>query len=624
MEKQDHHHVNLVGLEEGELHYDCMGIYERIPGKKVNGRGVWQKVNPPERFLFYAEDLSVWPKENNWLVGTKAQLDAGESNGLVKGDARLDDDKYALMPDLVEMESWEVWDKEEDDWDYPMNDISCEEMSFGEADAAKEAEEQEQMARLLAKLSEKLSEDEQKAIIEAEPAEEKARLLQEAIARHPEVQKELEEKALMAKHGVSTIDDAREKEARPAKEADAATRIQSSMRMRAARWQRVQAKVDTIIEDLLGNVQIAQEDNIERVKWLCEQAEKLFKKDKPVLRLSSPITIVGDIHGQYDDLLRLFELGKYPDNDNPYLFLGDYVDRGPQGIQVVSLLFSYKIKFHDKFYLLRGNHEDRIPQQAYGFYDQCETNLNIETWEAINDCFDQLPVAAIIDEKIFCVHGGLSPSLNIYSNNDKGLTGKDLINDIDQQIQDAYIRPVTEIPDDGLICDLLWSDPLEYMSGFFAGDRGQGFEFGKDKVEKFLERTEMDIIVRAHQCVDSGYEYFADGKLVTLFSAPNYMGTFKNTAAFINIGGKEVDLKQERLTTSNIAKYKVGTLSPFSGPTAGLWIVGTTANDPNVPESGPGYILFEERSFQAKKAGIMFTQLPPLSIQTVHLRDFYN
>ena len=118
----------------------------------------------------------------------------------------------------------------------------------------------------------------------------------------------------------------------------------------------------------------------------------------------------GDVHGQYYDLLRIFEYGGFPPEAN-YLFLGDYIDRGKQSIETICLLLSYKIKYPENFFLLRGNHECAQINRIYGFYDECKRRYSIRLWRVFSDVFNCLPVAALIDEKIFCMHGGLSPEL---------------------------------------------------------------------------------------------------------------------------------------------------------------------------------------------------------------------
>jgi serine/threonine-protein phosphatase PP1 catalytic subunit len=194
------------------------------------------------------------------------------------------------------------------------------------------------------------------------------------------------------------------------------------------------------------------------------------------------------VHGQYYDLLRIFEYGGFPPEAN-YLFLGDYIDRGKQSIETVCLLLCYKIKYPENFFLLRGNHESAQINRIYGFYDECKRRYSIRLWRVFSDVFNCLPVAALIDEKIFCMHGGLSPEL------------KNL-----DQIKNI-MRP-TDVPDTGLLCDLLWSDPERGIDAYGDNDRGVSFTFGEAVVRKFNEKHDIDLICRAHQVVEDGYEFF--------------------------------------------------------------------------------------------------------------------
>ncbi|EDO08174.1 putative Serine/threonine-protein phosphatase PP1-alpha catalytic subunit [Babesia bovis T2Bo] len=277
--------------------------------------------------------------------------------------------------------------------------------------------------------------------------------------------------------------------------------------------------VDSIIARLLevqGNrplrtVQLSEDE----IKGLCMKSREIFLSESVLLELEAPIKICGDIHGQYYDLLRLFEYGGFPPASN-YLFLGDYVDRGKQSLETICLLLSYKIKYPENFFLLRGNHECASINRIYGFYDECKRRYSVKLWKVFTDCFNCLPVAAIIDDKIFCMHGGLSPELN----------------SMDQIRQIA--RP-TDVPDSGLLCDLLWSDPDPNTSGWGENDRGVSFTFGSDIVVNFLIKHELDLICRAHQVVEDGYEFFSKRRLVTLFSAPNYCGEFDNAGAMMSV-----------------------------------------------------------------------------------------
>mmetsp|Transcript_7070 Transcript_7070/g.13537 ORF Transcript_7070/g.13537 Transcript_7070/m.13537 type:complete len:376 (-) Transcript_7070:97-1224(-) len=251
------------------------------------------------------------------------------------------------------------------------------------------------------------------------------------------------------------------------------------------------------------------------IKLLCNAARPILLHQPMLVELEAPMKICGDVHGQFSDLLRLLEYGGFPPEAN-YLFLGDYVDRGKQSIETICLLLAYKIQYPENFFILRGNHESAGINRIYGFYDECKRRYSIKLWKVFSDVFNCLPVAALIDEKILCMHGGLSPELsNLH--------------------QIAQLRRPCDVPDVGLMCDLLWSDPDATISGWGENDRGVSYVFGADIVTGFLEEHDLDLLVRAHQVVEDGYEFFAGRRLVTLFSAPNYCGEFDNAGGMITV-----------------------------------------------------------------------------------------
>ncbi|XP_018423503.1 PREDICTED: serine/threonine-protein phosphatase alpha-2 isoform-like [Nanorana parkeri] len=266
--------------------------------------------------------------------------------------------------------------------------------------------------------------------------------------------------------------------------------------------------IDSIIQRLLEvkgcrpgkNVQLSENE----IRGLCLKSREIFLSQPILLELEAPLKICGDVHGQYYDLLRLFEYGGFPPESN-YLFLGDYVDRGKQSLETICLLLAYKIKYPENFFLLRGNHECASINRIYGFYDECKRRYNIKLWKTFTDCFNCLPVAAIVDEKIFCCHGGLSPDLQSM-----------------EQVR-RILRP-TDVPDQGLLCDLLWSDPDKDVLGWGENDRGVSFTFGADVVAKFLHKHDLDLICRAHQV-----------RKILIGSAPNYCGEFDNAGSMMSV-----------------------------------------------------------------------------------------
>ncbi|KAI8032204.1 Serine/threonine-protein phosphatase PP1 isozyme 4 [Camellia lanceoleosa] len=279
------------------------------------------------------------------------------------------------------------------------------------------------------------------------------------------------------------------------------------------------AVLDKIIERLIevrstkpGKlVQLSESE----IKQLCVASRDIFIQPPNLLELEAPIKICGDIHGQYSDLLRLFEYGGFPPQSH-YLFLGDYIDRGKQSLETICLLLAYRIRYPENFFLLRGNHECASINRIYGFFDECKCWFNVKIWKSFTDCFNCLPVATLIDDRILCMHGGLSPDL----------TNLDLIRNLPCP---------TPVPDTGLLCDLLWSDPGRDVKGWGMNDRGVSFTFGPDRVSEFLTKHDLDLICRAHQVVEDGYEFFTERQLVTMFSAPNYCGEFDNAGAMMSV-----------------------------------------------------------------------------------------
>ncbi|KAL4112183.1 hypothetical protein QTP88_016020 [Uroleucon formosanum] len=265
---------------------------------------------------------------------------------------------------------------------------------------------------------------------------------------------------------------------------------------------------DDIVDGLLGAAGRLCDEL--RIRALCLDARRAFLRQPMLLRLRAPIKVVGDLHGQFGDLLRVFDVaGRPPAVD--FLFLGDFVDRGPQSVEVITLLLALKTRYPENVHLLRGNHECRTVNVRYGFYGECRSRFGLLTgtrlWRAFNRTFDCMPVAAVIGGLIFCTHGGLSPDLH-------------------HMAQINRIRRPATVPRSGVLCDLLWSDPA---AGPIQGwrknvRRNVSYVFGADRVADFLSRFRFQLVVRAHQCVEGGYQFFAGRKLVTVFSAPDYNG----------------------------------------------------------------------------------------------------
>mmetsp|Transcript_5988 Transcript_5988/g.8725 ORF Transcript_5988/g.8725 Transcript_5988/m.8725 type:complete len:308 (+) Transcript_5988:175-1098(+) len=252
------------------------------------------------------------------------------------------------------------------------------------------------------------------------------------------------------------------------------------------------------------------------VKELCHKAKELLMDEGNVQNVFAPVTVVGDIHGQFYDLRELFSVGGDVPHTN-YLFVGDFVDRGFYSVETFLLLLALKVRYPDRITLIRGNHESRQITQVYGFYDECLRKYgSVNVWRYCTDIFDYLSLSALIDHSIFAVHGGLSPSIQ---------SSIDQIRKIDRKI---------EVPHDGAMCDLLWSDP-EDIDGWGLSPRGAGYLFGGDIVQEFNQTNNISLICRAHQLVMEGFKHMFDETLVTVWSAPNYCYRCGNVAAILEL-----------------------------------------------------------------------------------------
>lgn len=251
------------------------------------------------------------------------------------------------------------------------------------------------------------------------------------------------------------------------------------------------------------------------VKALCDKARDCLMNESNVQPVSVPVTVCGDIHGQWHDLMELYRIGGSAPDTN-YLFMGDYVDRGYYSVETVSMLVCLKVRYPDRIYILRGNHESRQITQVYGFYDECIRKYgSANVWKFFTDLFDYFPLTAIVENHIFCLHGGLSPSIETL----------DHIRQLDR---------VQEVPHEGPMCDLLWSDPDE-RSGWGISPRGAGFTFGQDISEQFNVKNGLNLVSRAHQLVMEGYNWSHEMNVVTIFSAPNYCYRCGNQAAIMEV-----------------------------------------------------------------------------------------
>lgn len=256
---------------------------------------------------------------------------------------------------------------------------------------------------------------------------------------------------------------------------------------------------------------------------LLQYVRDLLFEESNLQPVRLPVTICGDIHGQFPDLLHLFELAGGMNSSTPYnyIFLGDLVDRGYNGVEVLTYLLILKAKYPTRITLIRGNHETRRITFTYGFYDECMRKYGTaEVWRQCTELFDHMPISALIEGNMLCVHGGLSPEI-------RSLYGIQLLSRFQ------------EIPESGALSDLVWSDPDDIPS-WAISSRGAGYLFGGSVVREFIHRNGLSFIARAHQLVQEGYRYYFGEKLLcTVWSAPNYCYRCNNLASVLRIDDKD-------------------------------------------------------------------------------------
>ncbi|BGP40848.1 3',5'-cyclic-nucleotide phosphodiesterase (PDEase) (3':5'-CNP) [Rhodotorula kratochvilovae] len=275
----------------------------------------------------------------------------------------------------------------------------------------------------------------------------------------------------------------------------------------------------------------------EQALFILREASKVLREEPNLLEVDAPITVCGDIHGQYFDLMKLFEVGGNP-ADTRYLFLGDYVDRGYFSIECVLYLWSLKIWYPNTLFLLRGNHECRHLTDYFTFKLECKHKYSEEVYNACMESFCTLPLAAVMNKQFLCIHGGLSPELN---------TLDDL----------RVINRFREPPTHGLMCDILWADPLEEFGNEKNNDgfvhnhvRGCSYFFTYTAACQFLERNGLLSIIRAHEAQDAGYRMYRKTKttgfpsVMTIFSAPNYLDVYNNKAAVLKYENNVMNIRQ--------------------------------------------------------------------------------
>ena len=283
----------------------------------------------------------------------------------------------------------------------------------------------------------------------------------------------------------------------------------------------------------------------QQVIHIAQMVRRILQSEPICLQLHGDFVVVGDIHGNVDDMMRIFEKFGYPPA-NRYLFLGDYVDRGNFSIEVILILYLLKMKFPENIFLLRGNHESEHVTEMYGFKEECLRRLNKFCYLKIIDSFTGLPVAATLNDRIFCVHGGIPK---------RPCSVKDLLK----------LPKKRNPPLHGMISDLLWSDPEPRVRLFVPNQRGIGVLFGVEPVVKFLDANKFDLMIRSHELCVRGYDYpfqRKDGsgckRCLTIFSSGDYCGESNKAAvALVPVEGEVSVEVLEALTEEQSGKKRV-------------------------------------------------------------------
>ncbi|KAF8428683.1 Metallo-dependent phosphatase-like protein [Tirmania nivea] len=276
------------------------------------------------------------------------------------------------------------------------------------------------------------------------------------------------------------------------------------------------------IEDMIERFKTGKKLHKKYVYHIIVKAKDFFYAEPTMPEVTvekgNTLTICGDTHGQYFDLLEIFRRNGFPSEKHSYLFNGDFVDRGSWSTEIALLLFAYKILYPKSFFVNRGNHETDDMNRVYGFEGECKAKYNERTFKLFSEAFSALPLAHLVGKQYLVLHGGL------FSDDKISL---DDIRNLDRHKQ-------KQPGQSGLMMEMLWTDPQKEQ-GRSPSKRGVGMMFGPDVTERFCNENNLKAIIRSHEVRMDGYEVEHNGRCITVFSAPNYVDTSKNQGAFINV-----------------------------------------------------------------------------------------
>lgn len=264
------------------------------------------------------------------------------------------------------------------------------------------------------------------------------------------------------------------------------------------------------LQKVLSDLRDLKLPSKELLVGIINESKKLFELEENILYLGGEYSVVGDLHGHFFDFLNMMGM---IGNETGTIFLGDYVDRGFNSVELIVYLLVCKIINPSKVVLLRGNHENRAQTAVYGFEEECTAKYDSYIYWKLCEAFELFPIAAVVNSRYFCVHGGISPGLSI-----------------------NWISRQDRVIEYGSISSVLWGDPSDNLDMFEVSQRGAGYLYGEIAVIDFLRRVGCTYLIRSHQLVAEGYEEKFDGRCITVWSAPNYCYKCRNTASYMIIG----------------------------------------------------------------------------------------